>query len=115
MGHSKHITSSTKSLLLAREVDDIVRGDDDKFKSSKHKLSTKHLAPVDNTKQYPEDPKHVAAHGDPKDSEEIVDSASTKVVRKSPIMRQKLPKHMENTSDPDDPDLMIKEEGTHCL
>ena len=53
MGHSKHITSSTINLLLAREVDDIVRGDDDKFKSSNHKLSIKHLAPVDNTKQYP--------------------------------------------------------------
>ena len=78
MGHSKHITSSTKSLLLAREVDDIVRGDDDKFKSSKHKLSTKHLAPVENTKQYPDDSKHVAAQ----DSAEKVDIASTKLVRK---------------------------------
>ena len=82
MGHSKHVTSSTISLLLAREVDDIVRGDDDHFKSSNHKLSTKHLAPVDNTKQYPEDPKHVAAQGYPKDSAEKVDIASTKLVRK---------------------------------
>ena len=78
MGHSKHITSSTINLLLAREVDDIVRGDDDKFKSSNHKLSTKHLAPVENTKQYPDDPKHVAAQG----SAEKVDIASTKLVRK---------------------------------
>ena len=82
MGHSKHITSSTISLLLAREVDDIVRGDDDKFKSSNHKLSIKHLAPVENTKKYPEDPKHVAAQGYPKDSAEKVDIASTKLVRK---------------------------------
>ena len=82
MGHSKHVTRTTINLLLAREVDDIVRGDDDKFKSSKHKLSTKHLAPVDNTKKYPEDPKHVAAQGYPKDSAEKVDIASTKLVRK---------------------------------
>ena len=82
MGHSKHVTSSTISLLLAREVDDIMRGDDDKFKSSNHKLSTKHLAPVENTKQYPDDPKHVAAQGYPKDSAEKVDIASTKLVRK---------------------------------
>ena len=56
--------------------------DDDKFKSSNHKLSTKHLAPVENTKQYPDDPKHVAAQGYPKDSAEKVDIASTKLVRK---------------------------------
>ena len=54
MGHSKRINAiSTINLLLSREVEDIVRGDDDKFKSRNHKLSIKHLAPVDNTKQYP--------------------------------------------------------------
>jgi len=29
MGHSQHVTSSTISLLLAREIDDIVNGVDD--------------------------------------------------------------------------------------
>ena len=53
MGHSKRIPHTTINLLLAREVKDILRGDDDKFKSSNHKLYFKHLAPVDNTKQYP--------------------------------------------------------------
>ena len=52
MGHSKRINAiSTINLLLASEVEDIVIGDDDKFKSRNHKLSIKHLAPpVNNTK-----------------------------------------------------------------
>ncbi|XP_023342102.1 SWI/SNF-related matrix-associated actin-dependent regulator of chromatin subfamily B member 1 [Eurytemora carolleeae] len=33
MGHSQHVTSSTISLLLAREIDDIVNGVDDGYKS----------------------------------------------------------------------------------
>jgi len=34
MGHSQHVTSSTISLLLAREVEDILNGRDDQFKGS---------------------------------------------------------------------------------
>ena len=34
MGHSQHVTSSTISLLLAREVEDILGGRDDQFKGS---------------------------------------------------------------------------------
>jgi len=34
MGHSQHVTSSTISLLLAREVDDILAGRDDQFKGT---------------------------------------------------------------------------------
>ena len=65
----------------------------DKFKSSIHgarvKLSTKHFVPVDNTKQYPDDPNHyVTPQTNPKK-----DSA-VKVERKS--QRQTLPKTIEN-------------------
>jgi SWI/SNF-related matrix-associated actin-dependent regulator of chromatin subfamily B protein 1 len=34
MGHSQHVTSSTISLLLAKEVDDLLSGRDDQFKGS---------------------------------------------------------------------------------
>jgi len=34
MGHSQHVTSSTISLLVAREVDDVLGGRDDQFKGS---------------------------------------------------------------------------------
>lgn len=34
MGHSQHVTSSTISLLLAREVEDLFAGKDDQFKGS---------------------------------------------------------------------------------
>ena len=99
MGHSKRINAiSTINLLLSREVEDIVRGDDDKFKSRNHKLSIKHLAPVDNTKQYPDDPNHyvTAQTGPKKDSAVKVDVLKTKVERKSPIQRQILPNTIEN-------------------
>ena len=106
-------------------MEDIIRGDGDKFKSSiqgaRVKLSTKHFVHVDNTKQYPDDPNHyVTAQTNPKnDSAVKVDDFRTKVERKSPIQRQKLPKTIENllhdissrvdSVDPDDPDMMISE------
>jgi len=34
MGHSQHVTSSTISLLFAKEIDDIVNGVDDKYKQT---------------------------------------------------------------------------------
>ena len=80
--------------------------------------------PVNNTKQYPDDPNHyVTALTDHKDSAVKGDVFKTKVERKSPIQRQILPKTIENllhdissrvdSEDPDDPDMMINEEGTH--
>ena len=74
-------------------MEDIIKGDGDKFKSiiqgARAKLSTKHFVPVDNTKQYPDDPNHyVTPQTNPKK-----DSA-VKVERKS--QRQTLPKTIEN-------------------
>ena len=76
-------------------MEDIIRGDGDKFKSSiqgaRAKLSTKHFSHVQNTKQYPDDPNHyVTPQTDPKKDSEV------KVERISPIQRQKLPKTIEN-------------------
>ena len=34
MGHSQHVTSSTISLLLAREIEDILHGNDERFKGT---------------------------------------------------------------------------------
>ena len=108
-------------------MEDIIRGDGDKFKSgisrSRVKLSTstKHFVHVDNTKQYPDDPNHyVTEKTDPKkDSAVKVDVFKTKVESKSPNQRQILPKTIENllhdissrvdSEDPDDPDMMISE------
>ena len=101
-------------------MEDIIKGDGDKFKSSiqgaRAKLSTKHFVPVDNTKQYPDDPNHyVTAQTNTKnDSAVKVDDFRTKVERKSPIQRSKLPKTIDISSkvdseDPDDPDIMISD------
>ena len=106
-------------------MEDIIKGDGDKFKSSiqgaRVKLSTKHFVPVENTKQYPDDPNHyVTPQTNPKNYSAVkVDDFRTKVERKSPIKRQTLPKTIENllhdissrvvSEDPDDPDMMISE------
>ena len=34
MGHSQHVTSSSISLLLAREIEDILHGNDERFKGT---------------------------------------------------------------------------------
>jgi len=38
MGHSQHVTSSTISLLLAREIEDILHGNDDRFKGTSNAM-----------------------------------------------------------------------------
>ena len=82
-------------------MEDIIKGDGDKFKSiiqgARAKLSTKHFVPVDNTKQYPDDPNHyVTAQTNPKQDLAVkVDNFRTKVEIKSPIQRQTLPKRKD--------------------
>jgi len=81
MGHSQHVTSSTISLLLASEVDDIVNGVDERYKNATGGLGVPADTPAKVTK-----PLKVAAPVPPMSSSSHLDA----VPQATPINRNRV-------------------------